>query len=140
MPGSRTATRSKRRGALQVQGSVGRLAPQNLRPPPTTVIVWCRRGCGGAGARSRCNLGRPLAVLDQPPSTLGLSPAPSCGRALSRSDVLLPNLRANAENAHLINKLGGGAMIIHSDGPGPADGRGHWHSGLLEEHHVLASL
>jgi hypothetical protein len=41
---------------------------------------------------------------------------------LSRSDVLLPNPRANAEDAPLIIELGGGAMIIHSDGPGPADG------------------
>ena len=33
------------------------------------------------------------------------------------SDVLLPNLRANAENARLIAELGGGAMIVHTDGP-----------------------
>jgi len=33
------------------------------------------------------------------------------------SDVLLPNLRANAENAHLIAELGGSAMIVHTDGP-----------------------
>src|SRR5215210_693810 len=32
-------------------------------------------------------------------------------------DVLLPNLRANAENARLIAELGGGAMIVHTDGP-----------------------
>jgi len=33
------------------------------------------------------------------------------------SDVLLPNLRANAENARLISGLGGSAMIVHTDGP-----------------------
>jgi 2-keto-myo-inositol isomerase len=33
------------------------------------------------------------------------------------SDVLLPNLRANAENARLISELGGSAMIVHTDGP-----------------------
>jgi 2-keto-myo-inositol isomerase len=33
------------------------------------------------------------------------------------SDVLLPNLRANAENARLIGELGGSAMIVHTDGP-----------------------
>src|SRR5918998_523486 len=33
------------------------------------------------------------------------------------SDVLLPNLRANAENARLIGELGGEAMIVHTDGP-----------------------
>jgi 4-hydroxyphenylpyruvate dioxygenase len=33
------------------------------------------------------------------------------------SDVLLPNLRANAENARLIHELGGSAMIVHTDGP-----------------------
>jgi 2-keto-myo-inositol isomerase len=33
------------------------------------------------------------------------------------SDVLLPNLRANAENARLIAELGGSAMIVHTDGP-----------------------
>jgi 2-keto-myo-inositol isomerase len=33
------------------------------------------------------------------------------------SDVLLPNLRANAENARLIRALGGRAMIVHTDGP-----------------------
>ncbi len=33
------------------------------------------------------------------------------------SDVLLPNLRANAANAELIRELGGGAMIVHTDGP-----------------------
>jgi 2-keto-myo-inositol isomerase len=33
------------------------------------------------------------------------------------SDVLLPNLRANAANARLIAELGGGAMIVHTDGP-----------------------
>jgi 2-keto-myo-inositol isomerase len=33
------------------------------------------------------------------------------------SDVLLPNLRANAENARLIGELGGRAMIVHTDGP-----------------------
>ena len=33
------------------------------------------------------------------------------------SDVLLPNLRANAENVRLIAELGGGAMIVHTDGP-----------------------
>lgn len=33
------------------------------------------------------------------------------------SDVLLPNLRANAENARLISELGGRAMIVHTDGP-----------------------
>ncbi len=33
------------------------------------------------------------------------------------SDVLLPNLRANAENARLIRELGGSAMIVHTDGP-----------------------
>ena len=33
------------------------------------------------------------------------------------SDVLLPNLRANAENARLIRELGGNAMIVHTDGP-----------------------
>ena len=32
-------------------------------------------------------------------------------------DVLLPNLRANAENARLIYELGGSAMIVHTDGP-----------------------
>ena len=32
-------------------------------------------------------------------------------------DVLLPNLRANAENARLISELGGSAMIVHTDGP-----------------------
>src|SRR5215212_6573828 len=39
-----------------------------------------------------------------------------------------------------MTKLGGGAMIFHSDGPEPADGWPHWQSGLLEGHHVLASL
>lgn len=33
------------------------------------------------------------------------------------SDVLLPNLRANAENVRLIAELGGSAMIVHTDGP-----------------------
>jgi 2-keto-myo-inositol isomerase len=33
------------------------------------------------------------------------------------SDFLLPNLRANAENARLIGELGGRAMIVHTDGP-----------------------
>src|ERR687898_1642971 len=33
------------------------------------------------------------------------------------SDVLLPNLRANTENARLIADLGGSAMIVHTDGP-----------------------
>jgi 4-hydroxyphenylpyruvate dioxygenase len=33
------------------------------------------------------------------------------------SDVLLPNLRANPENARLISELGGSAMIVHTDGP-----------------------
>ncbi|QIN84335.1 TIM barrel protein [Rubrobacter tropicus] len=33
------------------------------------------------------------------------------------SDVLLPNLRANAENVRLISELGGSAMIVHTDGP-----------------------
>ncbi len=33
------------------------------------------------------------------------------------SDVLLPNLRANAANARLIRELGGSAMIVHTDGP-----------------------
>jgi 2-keto-myo-inositol isomerase len=33
------------------------------------------------------------------------------------SDVLLHNLRANAENARLIRELGGSAMIVHTDGP-----------------------
>jgi 4-hydroxyphenylpyruvate dioxygenase len=33
------------------------------------------------------------------------------------SDVLLPNLRANAQNARLIAELGGSAMIVHTDGP-----------------------
>ncbi len=33
------------------------------------------------------------------------------------SDVLLPNLRANAKNARLIAELGGSAMIVHTDGP-----------------------
>ncbi len=33
------------------------------------------------------------------------------------SDVLLPNLRANAENLRLIAELGGRAMIVHTDGP-----------------------
>ncbi len=33
------------------------------------------------------------------------------------SDVLLPNLRANVENARLISELGGSAMIVHTDGP-----------------------
>jgi len=33
------------------------------------------------------------------------------------SDVLLPNLRANAENARLIGELGGSVMIVHTDGP-----------------------
>jgi 2-keto-myo-inositol isomerase len=33
------------------------------------------------------------------------------------SDVLLPNLRANTENARLISELGGSAMIVHTDGP-----------------------
>jgi 4-hydroxyphenylpyruvate dioxygenase len=33
------------------------------------------------------------------------------------SDVLLPNLRANAENARLIDALGGSAMMVHTDGP-----------------------
>jgi 2-keto-myo-inositol isomerase len=33
------------------------------------------------------------------------------------SDVLLDNLRANAENVRLISELGGGAMIVHTDGP-----------------------
>ena len=33
------------------------------------------------------------------------------------SDVLLTNLRANAENARLIGELGGEAMIVHTDGP-----------------------
>src|SRR5215204_4581528 len=33
------------------------------------------------------------------------------------SDVLLPNLRANAENARLISGLGGSAIIVHTDGP-----------------------
>jgi 2-keto-myo-inositol isomerase len=32
------------------------------------------------------------------------------------SDVLLPNLRANVENARLISELGGSAMIVHTDG------------------------
>src|SRR5919107_3689536 len=32
------------------------------------------------------------------------------------SDILLPNLRANAENARLIGELGGSAMIVHTDG------------------------
>jgi 2-keto-myo-inositol isomerase len=33
------------------------------------------------------------------------------------SDVLLPNLRANAENARLIRELGADKMIVHTDGP-----------------------
>jgi 2-keto-myo-inositol isomerase len=33
------------------------------------------------------------------------------------SDALLPNLRANAQNARLIDELGGRAMIVHTDGP-----------------------
>src|SRR5215211_3693002 len=33
------------------------------------------------------------------------------------SDVLLPNLRANAKDARLIAELGGSAMIVHTDGP-----------------------
>ena len=33
------------------------------------------------------------------------------------SDVLLSNLRANAENARLIAELGGRAMIVHTNGP-----------------------
>lgn len=33
------------------------------------------------------------------------------------SDVLLPNLRTNAENVRLIAELGGRAMIVHTDGP-----------------------
>jgi len=33
------------------------------------------------------------------------------------SDVLLPNLRANAENARLIGELRGSVMIVHTDGP-----------------------
>ena len=32
-------------------------------------------------------------------------------------DVLLFNLRANAENARLIGELGGRAMVVHPDGP-----------------------
>ncbi len=40
--------------------------------------------------------------------------AVECFHAL---DVLLPNLRANAENARLIHELGGSAMIVHTDGP-----------------------
>ena len=33
------------------------------------------------------------------------------------SDVLLPNLRANAENVRMISELGGSVMIVHTDGP-----------------------
>lgn len=33
------------------------------------------------------------------------------------SDVLLPNLRANVENARLISELGDSAMIVYTDGP-----------------------
>ena len=33
------------------------------------------------------------------------------------SDVLLSNLRANAQNTRLIGELGGRAMIVHTDGP-----------------------
>ena len=80
---------------------------RNVEPYLPLVKAWLEDGHTVEGTRE---------LLD----SLGLRIISSSELAVEcfhASDVLLPNLRANAANARLISELGGSIMIVHTDGP-----------------------